>query len=51
MKKKGMIMTLAGVVILFAAGAFLTVTKQDEYKLVRPFGKVQRVVGRPGVSL
>ena len=51
MKKKGMIMTLAGVVILFAAGASLTVTKQNEYKLVRQFGKVQRVIDRPGISL
>ena len=39
MKKKGMIMTLAGVVILFAAGASLTVTKQNEYKLVYLLGK------------
>ena len=51
MKKKGIIMTLAGLVVLFAAGASLTVTKQNEYKLVRQFGKVQRVIDKPGISL
>lgn len=51
MKKKGIIMTLAGLVVLFAAGTSLTVTKQNEYKLVRQFGKVQRVIDKPGISL
>ena len=46
-----MIIALAGLAVLFAAGMSLTVTRQNEYKLVRQFGKVQRVIDQPGLSL
>ena len=51
MKKKNVIIALAGLAVLFAAGMSLTVTRQNEYKLVRQFGKVQRVIDQPGLSL
>ena len=51
MKKKKVIIALAGLAVLFAAGMSLTVTRQNEYKLVRQFGKVQRVIDQPGLSL
>lgn len=51
MKKKNVITILAGVVVLAAAAMSVTVTAQDEYKLVRQFGKVKRVISSPGVSL
>lgn len=51
MKKKNMILILAGAVLLFLAGTAVTVTKQNEYKLIRQFGKVQRVIDHPGISL
>ncbi len=51
MKKKNVITILAGVVVLAAAAMSVIVTAQDEYKLVRQFGKVKRVISLPGVSL
>lgn len=51
MKRKNVIIALAGLAVLFAAGMSLTVTRQNEYKLVRQFGKVQRVIDQPGLSL
>lgn len=51
MKRKNVIIALAGHVEFFAAGMSLTVTRQNEYKLVRQFGKVQRVIDQPGLSL
>lgn len=42
---------VAGVVVVFAALTSVTVTKQNEYKLIRQFGKVQRVIDKPGISL
>lgn len=51
MRKKKM--ALCGAGILLAAGLVMsvTVTAQDEYKLIRRFGKVERVIGTAGVSL
>ena len=51
MKRKNVIIALAGLAVLFAAGMSLTVTRQNEYKLVRQLGKVQRVIDQPGLSL
>ena len=51
MKRKNVIIALAGLAVLFAAGMSLTVTRQNEYKLVRQFGKVQRVIDQPDLSL
>ena len=51
MKKKNVITIIAGVAVLAAAAMSVTVTAQNEYKLVRQFGKVKRVISSPGVSL
>lgn len=51
MKKKNLF-TVAGVIaaaVLLASA--VTVTAQNEYKLVRQFGKVKRVISDPGISL
>lgn len=50
MKKKSALILIAGIVILGAAVMSVTVTAQDEYKLVRRFGKVERVIEKPGIS-
>lgn len=50
MKKKGVLIILAGVAVVVAAATSVTVTAQDEYKLVRRFGKVERVIDAPGIS-
>ena len=51
MKKKSLF-TAAGVIVaaVLLASA-VTVTSQNEYKLVRQFGKVKRVISDPGISL
>lgn len=51
MKRKKVLAVAAGVVVVFAALTSVTVTKQNEYKLIRQFGKVQRVIDKPGISL
>lgn len=50
MKKKSALIIIAGVVVLSAAAMSVTVTAQDEYRLVRRFGKVERVIDKPGIS-
>lgn len=50
MKKKSALILIAGIIILGAAAMSVTVTAQDEYKLVRRFGKVERVIEKPGIS-
>ena len=47
-KKVGMLIGVAAVVV--AVGASVTVTQQNEYKLIRQFGKVDRVISSPGIS-
>ena len=51
MKKKKVLIGIAGVFVFAAALTSITVTKQNEYKLIRQFGKVQRVIDKPGISL
>ena len=51
MKRKKVLAVAAGVVVVFAALTSVTVTKQNEYKLIRQFGEIVRVVETPGVSL
>lgn len=51
MKKKKVLIGIAGAFVLAAALTSVTVTKQNEYKLIRQFGKVQRVIDKPGISL
>ena len=47
-KKVGMLIGVAAVVV--AVGASVTVTQQNEYKLIRQFCKVDRVISSPGIS-
>lgn len=49
MKKKHIlvIITLAFIIILFNS---ITITYDDEYKLIRQFGKIDRVISKSGVS-
>ena len=47
-KKIGILIGVSVVVI--AVGASVTVTQQNEYKLIRQFGKVDRVISSSGIS-
>ena len=47
-KKIGILIGVSAVVI--AVGALVTVTQQNEYKLIRQFGKVDRVISSSGIS-
>ena len=51
MKKKGMIAGLAAAAALVLLGSSLVVTYPNEYKLIRQFGEIVRVVETPGVSV
>ena len=47
-KKIGILIGVSAVVV--AVGASVTVTQQNEYKLIRQFGKVDRVISSSGIS-
>ena len=47
-KKVGILIGVAAAVV--AVGASVTVTQQNEYKLIRQFGKVDRVIRSSGIS-
>ena len=47
-KKIGILIGVSAVVI--AVGASVTVTQQNEYKMIRQFGKVDRVISSSGIS-
>ena len=47
-KKIGILFGVSAVVV--AVGATVTVTQQNEYKLIRQFGKVDRVISSSGIS-
>lgn len=47
-KKIGILIGVSAVVL--AVGASVTVTQQNEYKLIRQFGKVDRVISSSGIS-
>ena len=49
MKMKN-IAVIIGIAVVALAGASVTVTQQNEYKLIREFGKVDRVISEPGIS-
>lgn len=51
MKNKKLFIILGSVAVFLGAAASITVTAQNEYKLVRQFGKVKRVISSPGISL
>lgn len=50
MKKKIVIIAVA-VVLLGLLGSSVVVTAENEYTLVRQFGRISRVIDKPGVSL
>lgn len=47
-KRVGILIGVAAVAV--AVGASVTVTQQNEYKLIRQFGKVDRVISSSGIS-
>lgn len=47
-KKVGILIGVAAVAV--AVGASVTITQQNEYNLIRQFGKVDRVISSPGIS-
>ena len=49
MKMKN-IAVIIGIAVVALAGASVTVTQQNEYKLIRQFGKVDRVISESGIS-
>lgn len=49
--KKKIFAFLIVVVILFGGLSSVIITRQNEYKLIRQFGKVDRVIDQPGISL
>lgn len=51
MKKKNIFLPLTAIMIAAGLAASVTVTAQNEYKLIRQFGKVSRVIESPGISL
>lgn len=50
MKKRTVIGCIAAVAVLIIGGLSMIVTQQNEYKLVRQFGKVNRIIDTPGIS-
>lgn len=50
MTKKGVIAIIAGVAILVTATSCITITAQDEYKLIRQFGRISKVIDEPGIG-
>lgn len=50
MKKRTVISCIAAAAVLIIGGSSIIVTQQNEYKLVRQFGKVNRIIDTPGIS-
>lgn len=50
MKNKGIIISTVIIAALVLGGASATITQENEYKLVRRFGKVERVIDHAGLS-
>ena len=48
--KMNNIAVIIGIAVVVLAGASVTVTQQNEYKLIRQFGKIDRVISEPGIS-
>lgn len=51
MKKRTVIGCIAAAAVLIIGGSSIIVTQQNEYKLVRQFGKVNRIIDTPGISI
>ena len=49
MKKRSILTIIVGVAVIAVGGMSVTVTAQNEYKLIRQFGKVKRVISSPGI--
>lgn len=47
---KGIIMLLLAAAIIIVGGNSIVITKENQYKLVRQFGRVQRVISEAGLS-
>ncbi len=50
MKKKWIAIAAGAVAVVFLGLCSMTVTRDNEYKLISQFGKITRVVSRPGIS-
>ena len=50
MKGKKIVILIGVSAVVVAVGASVTVTQQNEYKLIRQFGKVDRVISSSGIS-
>ncbi len=50
MKKRTVIGCIAAAAVLIIGGSSIIVTQQNEYKLVRQFGKVNRIIDTPGIN-
>ncbi|MDO4344184.1 MAG: protease modulator HflC [Eubacteriales bacterium] len=50
MKKKGIVIGAAAVLAVVLLGSSLVITNKNEYKLIRQFGKVVKVVDKEGIS-
>lgn len=48
--KKRILLFLVIVIVVFGGLSSMVVTNQNEYKLIRQFGKVDRVIDTPGIS-
>lgn len=51
MKTKSIIAIVVGAVALVTGVSSITITTQDEYKLIRQFGKISKVISEPGIAL
>lgn len=49
-KIKKLILTLLAICLAAGAGGAVVVTQENEYKLIRQFGRVERVISRAGLS-
>lgn len=49
--KKAIIISVVVVLAVFLFGASAVITQKNEYNLIRQFGKVVRVIDKPGLSL
>lgn len=51
MSKKKILGIIGAVAVAALLGSSMVVTQQNEYKLIRQFGKVNRIIDTPGVSM
>lgn len=51
MKKRRIFIIVGALAVVLLLGSSLVITQQNEYKLIRQFGKVSRIIDTPGISL